>query len=95
MSAFNFSKEDVEKLKDSRFTPRQLLLIVSQREQRKIPMDTLRTWRKRAGVKADSDKCYGFYEVQCLLEFLDFRDRGFTPKQYKAYKRGEFNPAQI
>ena len=95
MSVFTFSEDDIESLKDSRFTPRQLLLIVSEREQRKIPMDTLRTWRRRAGVKADSDKCYGFYEVQCLLEFLDFRDRGFTPKQYRAYKRGEFKPAQI
>lgn len=87
--------ENPDSLRDSRFSPQQLLWVVSQKEGRKVPMATLRTWRRRIGVSADADDCYGFEEVQYVLEYLDFKSRGFTARQYKAFKRDEFSPAAV
>ena len=58
-------------------------------------MHTLRTWRQRLGVNADKDRCYGFEEVQYVLEYLEFKGRGYSAKQYRAYKMGNFTPAPI
>ena len=92
MSVFVEGPED---LQQCRFSPQQLLWLVSRQAGRKVPMHTLRTWRQRIGVNADRDRCYGFEEVQYILEYLEFKDRGFSAEQYKAYKRGEFTPASI
>ena len=76
-----------------RYNPRQFLGLVREYAGYKVPANTFRTWRRRIGIEVDPDGCYGEAEVRYMLEFLAFRSRGYTAKQYVDYQHGRFEPA--
>lgn len=79
----------------ARVSPEQLLRLASARHGGDLSMHTLRTWRRRIGVSAGGDRCYSINDVSVVLEFIDFRKRGFNSAQFNAYKNGDFVPADI
>ena len=78
-----------------RYSLRQLLFVVRSAAGYRVPTNTLRTWRHRIGVSPDEDGCYGRAEVQYLLEYLSFKQQGFTARQFVDYKNGRFDPARM
>ncbi|NEZ63009.1 GIY-YIG nuclease family protein [Leptolyngbyaceae cyanobacterium CCMR0082] len=86
-------RDFVEKLpEEGRYRPKKFLSIVCDFMKRSILPDTFRTWRKRIKIKAGPDNCYSKEQICYMLEYLDFRAKGYTTNQFIDYKAGKFVP---
>lgn len=74
---------------DERITPFQLREFVAMVRGGPVLSGTLRTWRKRIGVKADSEGYYTLDDLRLLGRYLEALAAGRTTTQFLNQEYGQ------
>lgn len=74
--------EVLAKSDDERVTPLQLREFAAMVKGKPVISETLRTWRKRIGVQADSEGFYTMDDLRLLGRYLEALAAGRTTTQF-------------
>ena len=74
---------------DERVTPFQLREFAAMVRGQPVISETLRTWRKRIGVQADSEGFYTMDDLRLLGRYLEALAAGRTTSQFLNQEYGE------
>ena len=81
--------EVLAKSDDERVTPFQLREFAAMVRGKPVISETLRTWRKRIGVQADSEGFYTMDDLRLLGRYLEALAAGRTTSQFLNQEYGD------